>query len=262
MPEVSVDPYSLTTVRLTMLRDDLELAVGSGMLWRHGTTLAIVTAWHNVTGAHYETRQPLSKSTGARPNRVRAAFLDAKADTVHNLTIDLRTIDDQPGWVVHPRGSAAVDLAAVPIPLEIPQTVINQPVNGLPNDSIAVNVGSELFVVGYPLGISRLGLPIWKRASLAVEPQSVFDADGHRYAIVDSATREGLSGAPVFARREGMALSADGKLTYATKAATSFFGIYTGRLSTADPLGAQLGIVWPSNLVNDLFTVGITEDFF
>lgn len=261
MHNVSVDPYSLCTLRLVMLRDDLELAVGSGVLWQYDGKRAIVTAWHNITGAHYETRQSLS-DTGARPNLLRAAFLEGSSETTHHLNISLRTTDDRPGWVVHPKGSAAVDLAAIPIPIAIPENIINQPVNDLPSDSIAVNVASELSIVGYPLGIARLGLPIWKRASLAIEPEAVFDADGHRYAIVDSATREGLSGAPVFVRREGMALSADGKLSYATKAATAFYGIYTGRLSTSDPLGAQLGIVWPAHLVNDLFTSGIEEEFY
>lgn len=260
MQNISVDPYSLTSVRLAMFRDGLELAVGSGVIWRNGNQLAIVTAWHNLTGAHYDTRQSLSK-TGARPNRVRATFLEGQADKLHHLHIDLRTADDEPAWVVHPRGSTAVDLAAVPIPIDLPQSIINVPTNDLPNSSIAVNVGSDLSIVGYPLGIARLGLPIWKKASLAIEPQAILDADGHRYAIVDSATRKGMSGAPVFARREGMALSADGRLSYAARADTSFYGIYTGRLSTRDPLGAQLGIVWPSRFVNDLFTSGIIEDF-
>lgn len=243
-----------------MLRDDVSLATGSGVLWSHEIGPCVVTAWHNLTGAHYETRQSLS-TTGARPNRVRVALLSGKSDTTYQATVNLRTNDDKPNWVVHPAGSAQVDLAAFPVLGAFPPGAINAAVNTLASDSIVVNVASELSIVGFPLGLSRLGLPIWKRASLAIEPQSILDLDGHRHAIVDSATREGLSGAPVFARREGMALSEDGKLSYATSAATSFYGIYTGRLATNDPLGAQLGIVWPRRFVEEVFNPGLVEDF-
>jgi Trypsin-like peptidase domain len=260
MHNVTVDPYSLCAVHLTMLRDDNILAIGSGVLWSLEIGLCVVTAWHNLTGAHFETRQSLSR-TGARPNRVRVTLLDQQSDTTHQITINLRTDNDQPNWVVHPCGSAKVDLAAFRIPNDMSSGSINAAVNTLASASIAINVASDLSIVGFPLGLSRLGLPIWKRASLAIEPQAILDLDGHRYAIVDTATREGLSGAPVFARREGMALSEDGKLTYATNAATSFYGIYTGRLATNDPLGAQLGIVWPKRLVEELLNPGLIEDF-
>jgi hypothetical protein len=33
---------------------------------------------------------------------------------------------------------------------------------------------------------------------------------------------------------------------------TRFIGVYSGRLSTSDPLDAQLGLVWPEALVDEI----------
>lgn len=258
--DITVDQFSLTSIRLTMMRDDMELAVGSGMLWKNGDKRAIVTAWHNLTGVHFETRKSLS-AMGARPNKLKATFLTGAGGTVVNLIADLRTATDACTWYVHRHGSEKVDLAVLPIPLEFPKTSINLCANELAEASIAINVGSELSIVGYPMGIERMGLPIWKRATLAIEPMAIFDDDTNRFAIVDSATRQGLSGAPVYARREGMALSADGKMTFATSSSTRIFGIYTGRLAHSDALDAQLGIVWPIQYVREMFENGIQDNF-
>lgn len=256
---VQVDPFSLTTLRLTMFRDDLKLSVGTGFLWQHDQGLCIATAWHCLTGAHYQTRQSIGKN-GARPNRVVATFLTNDPRISYNLSIDLRGTDDRPIWIVHPHGSKEIDLAVISVPLDLPD-VISLPINSQRSSDIAINVGSELFILGYPLGIARLGLPIWKKASLAIEPQAVFDDVDHRFAIVDAATREGLSGSPVIARREGMVLTESGNVSLGSGLSTRLYGVYTGRLSTSDPLGAQLGIVWPIKYIEEIVADGVIEDF-
>ena len=59
-----------------------------------------------------------------------------------------------------------------------------------------------MFVLGYPKGISGgRGFPIWKRASIATEPD--IQHDGLPKLLVDTATREGMSGAPVVAIADG-----------------------------------------------------------
>ena len=243
-----------------MFRDDLQLSVGSGFLWSTPRQNYVVTAWHCLTGAHFATRQSLSP-TGARPNKLRATFLTGRGDTLYQIHQNLRTDDDEPGWLVHPAGSVFIDVAVVPLALPLASAIINVGANNIPQSPVRVDVGSDLFIVGFPLGIDRVNLPIWKRASVAIEPAAVLDRDGSRHLIVDTATREGMSGSPVYARRIGGYISDDGSLNISPGTSTKFVGLYSGRLSTKDPLGAQLGIVWPAGLIEDIISRGVREDF-
>jgi hypothetical protein len=260
MHEVSVDRFSLGAVRLTMYREEARLAVGSGFLWRHGGLLCVVTAWHCLTGAHYQTRQSLSR-TGARPDRVEAQFLDNSSAQRHNYNMFLYDKEGSPCWLVHPKGSRSIDLAVFPVSLPLSDQVVSRAINMEKQAPIRISVGSDLFIVGFPLGIDRLGLPIWKRSSLASEPAALLDDEGNRFLIVDSATREGMSGAAVFARRETVYESLTGDVVVAPGTHTKFVGVYTGRLATSDPMSAQLGIVWPAGLVEEVIVSGIIEAF-
>jgi len=61
-----------------------------------------------------------------------------------------------------------------------------------------IDLGDNLFLPGYPLGLSAGGLlPIWKRASLASSLE--FGQGINCFFYVDTATREGMSGAPCLA---------------------------------------------------------------
>lgn len=66
--------------------------------------------------------------------------------------------------------------------------------------AIDVRVGNDLSIVGVPLDFCRLGLPVWKRASLAIDPRALMDQDGDWYMLVDTATRQKLSCSLVVAR--------------------------------------------------------------
>jgi len=65
-------------------------------------------------------------------------------------------------------------------------------------DGFKLRVGHELFVLGFPEGISASDLPIWKRATIASEPNAT--VDGLPILLVDTATRRGMSGGPAIAR--------------------------------------------------------------
>jgi hypothetical protein len=53
----------------------------------------------------------------------------------------------------------------------------------------------EVFILGYPFEIKRPAFPVWKRASVASEPDLVRLVDD--YILVDTASRPGMSSAPV-----------------------------------------------------------------
>jgi hypothetical protein len=97
-------------------------------------------------------------------------------------------------------------------------------------------------------GLSGEGLPVWKRGSIAAEPEVV--AAGAPL-FIDTASRLGMSGSPVIRRSRG-SHALEGNEVSIGGIATRFVGVYSGRLTSADPLDAQLGLCWPALLVSDV----------
>jgi hypothetical protein len=111
--------------------------------------------------------------------------------------IRIRDEDDQPLWLVHP--SRRFDIAVLPIPSRPKElTIALYPLNVLANAALRIEIGMEVFILGYPFEIKLPANPVWKRGSIASEPQLVrMMAD---YMLVDTASRPGMSGAPVIRR--------------------------------------------------------------
>jgi hypothetical protein len=63
-----------------------------------------------------------------------------------------------------------------------------------------------------------------------------------------------MSGGPVILRSYGTHPTESGP-SITTDPATRFFGVYSGRLHTKDPLEAQLGMVWPRSFIEDIIDV-------
>ena len=59
-----------------------------------------------------------------------------------------------------------------------------------------------VFVLGFPVGLHDGVFPIWKRASIASEPR--IDEGDLPKILIHTATREGMSGAPVFVIQRGV----------------------------------------------------------
>ena len=163
--------------------------------------------------------------------------------------------DGKPHWLIHPVLGHTADIAALPIrPVAEPDWYA---INQQPMLDLSLTIGQDVFILGYPFGIGPGGYPIWKRASIASEPQVL--TQDQPYILVDTASRPGMSGSPVIRRSwDNHSLSSGGLLT-APGAATKFIGIYSGRLSTTDKADAQLGLVWPAWLIEDIFIGGLRD---
>lgn len=258
IPIVTVDPWSFTTTPVEMLRDDLKLAVGTASFWRgaHGS-LTLITCWHNVTGTHPETGQSLS-AHGGRPNRLRFYFPEqGLAGRRHTAEVNLYDDSGVPIWRVHPKHRQRVDVVAIPIGGAPPP---QQYLNDLPEVQLKRLVGSDVFILGHPEGISRQHMPIWKRGSLALDPD-LLDDEHYLHTLIDSATRSGMSGSPVIQRQYGTILTDDFPGASIHTGATRFFGVYSGRASTKDEFGAHLGIVWPEDQVRAVLERGVRDNF-
>ena len=96
-------------------------------------------------------------------------------------------------------------------------------------------------------------LPIWKRGSLASEPD--FDQRGLPLLYIDTATRPGMSGSPVYSAVSG-AWWPEGSPHVPQNLkighVLAFLGIYSGRVKDPEPRSmredlefyAQIGLVW------------------
>jgi len=206
----------------------------------------------------------------------------------------------KPIWYEHPKHGRKVDIVAIPLDsmtliqfeeneseeiiesvkmidsIEIENKNIDDIVAanaqnlGLnPNLKYHLTQGLDVFVLGFPRDISGgWKFPIWKRGSIASDPSE--DIDGLPLIFIDTATREGMSGSPVYVQthyvREQIinSSSIDKSTTEAyflVPKVRDFLGIYSGRVGN-DPFKAQLGIVWKQTAIEDVIagaSIGISS---
>jgi hypothetical protein len=159
----------------------------------------------------------------------------------------------EPLWLCHPIHGRAVDVVAIPLSFGIGEKYQLFPINKIAFDSaFGTAVADDAFVVGYPFSEgTHLQLPIWKRASVASEPD--VDLEQLPKLLIDTATRPGLSGSPVVMQRFGVHGASGGKLTGAEIIGRirNFIGVYSGRIGV-DESKAQLGVVWKARVIDEI----------
>ncbi len=259
------NPLSHAPVRVVVVRnvgdETVASAQATGFLWRDNNALYLITNWHIVTGWDPLRDQPLSP-TGFVPTHVEFDFvlkLQGPDDGVAAMrrttkVVDLCDPSGAPRWLEHPSLGKTVDVVALAIgPDDV--EIATQPINTFRDwVDFGVTAGDDAFVLGYPKGLTGgHHFPIWKRASIASEPD--VDIDGLPKMFVDTATREGMSGSPVVIVSRGMTQPGGAtpglSLTTIIGTASQFGGVYSGRVDD-DPLGAQIGIVWKPRVIGEI----------
>lgn len=247
-----LDEFSMMASPLTIYFEQQVLATGTCFAYVRDDVPYLVTNWHNLAGRNPMTNAPLSKSGGI-PNRV-SAFLPVpgRLDKWNALDIPLFDKDGIPCWFEHPKHGNKVDIGVLPLlydPRLYQPWAINK-AKYLVNNML-IMAGMDVFVLGFPFGIAGCGaFPIWKRASLATEPE--LDYDDLPKIMIDTATRPGMSGSPVICRKWGWYLNSQGGTSAPDGTSTQFVGVYSGRIGAEDELKAQLGIVWKAAAVDDI----------
>ncbi len=133
------------------------------------------------------------------------------------------------------------------------------------NHGFPLRVGDDISIIGYPRGIHTginedLPLPIWKRATVASEP--MVPVDDLPLMLVDTATREGMSGGFVIARQHRGTLPPDQNgtiISLVNGEITRFVGIYTSRDKGVDEFEAQIGRVWNREHIIDIIEYGVFD---
>lgn len=250
----TIDEYSVATVSLEMFFGGTPLSTGTAFLWDAGGEIFLITNWHNLSGKNPGTGRHLSP-TGAEPDRVRILW-NAKAKLGARILHEHMIRDAKgPLWLVHPTLQQAADVVA--LPLAVPTNAEPFPINKMRSEPLSVGVGQDVFVLGYPFAIGPGGLPIWKRGSIASEPEVL--GSGAPQILIDTASRPGMSGSPVIRRSWGMAQFENGDISMGAGTSTKLVGVYSGRIQAADPLDAQLGVMWPASLIPEIIAGGTRD---
>lgn len=251
-----VDEYSLAARPAQFCFGSVGLGVATVFFWLHDNQNYLITNWHNVTGVNPIDGSNIH-SRGGRPTSVEVAFLKADQTLLYHIqSYSLYDDEGVPLWKVHREHSNKVDVVALPI--EVPDGYNCFAINQMAQSKLKVRVGHDLYVLGFPFSstiFSRGGLPIWKRASLASEPDWVLASE--LYCLVDTASRQGMSGAPVIRRAYAGAEYEDGRAELQN--ATMFYGVYAGRIVGKDESDAQLGRVYERKLIEEIVACGVRQ---
>jgi len=253
-----IDPVSIVTARLRLFFRDQELSWATGFFYAYQDELFLITNWHNVAGRDQNTLQPISPR-GGLPDRMKVLIgcrghIGEWGEIDVPLYKDLDTVEQgsEPLWLEHSVYFNKIDVVAIRITSpDWAQVYPIDLVNTAPN--MLLRISADVFVLGYPRGISGgRGFPICKRASIATEPE--IDLDGPRM-LIDTATREGMSGAPVVAIADGSYEVEGSPLRYVHPGRSyKFVGVYSGRLGKGE-MEAQLGVVWKSRAIQEIVQV-------
>ena len=254
---------------------DVATATATAFLWDRGGEHYLVSNVHNLAGWDFLRSRAMSLS-GALPTHIRFpvelsrrapnGLIDSRRRT---LSKPLQDTDGRHNWLVHPQHGSQVDVAVLYLG-EISTRLVypdlhtqgyslgTKPVNTIPSwVDFEVDAGDDAYVIGYPRGLhGGFNYPIWKRASVASEPGLTID--GLPKILVDTASREGMSGSPVVAVRRGLTTPRGGTRGSELIGQTeTFLGVYSGRLTDEDQFGAQLAVVWHGYLIDEIIAGGV-----
>ena len=255
MTTPGIDACSSVPLYVEAYFGDQLLGGATAFLWfRTDLKLSLVTNWHVAAGRNNETNQPTHR-LGGIPNHLRICVPLADRGQPP-LIVHVPTVGDdgEPLWVQHPVHGQQVDIVSLEIELPSPREADLMPMNAIKTLPIKQRIGMPVFILGYPFGRLGIGMPVWKQATFASEPFLAPRLD-HRFLIVDTASRPGMSGSPVIQREHGQVELEEGHGRIEDgdgDGACRFVGIYSGRFHTNDPSDAQLGRVWPAILVEEV----------
>lgn len=268
------NPFTIRSLKIFTTRDGCS-AAGTAFLYMFEGNHHLVTAWHNVSGRDFISKQPVSPN-GWLPNRIKICLPVGRDQFMYDLVFYSNLYSDSdesmPIWKVSGNFGSKLDIAVIPlldlldnalVPSEVehPKEFLSSEnivlfCHNSPDFESEIEIASDVFIVGYPHGISGGdGTAIWKRGTVASEPE--LPIKDRPCFLIDSATRPGLSGSPVVARYERPTFRHnDGKHFVLAGNRFGFCGLYTSRVG-GEANGAQLGIVWPRAAIEEVIVNGV-----
>lgn len=270
-----MSPISFFSLRLEMIRKGKMIGNGTGFIYKSDRVEQnfLVTNYHVLTARYPEKPDTLLPGFEGSPDEIRLSLLRKDDYQPTHRALSMVKEGRPISWLEHKDRARGIDIVAIPIELPQDAIVISQKELGLVDD-INFEVGSDLFIVGFPFGFSAGGFfPIWKRGTVASEP--LLRPNGLSMFYIDSFTKPGMSGSPVlaveirefvyfgseqgklfekFERKELSALDVIKHLDpndfskSQRKKCFQLVGIYSANIK--DP---NIGVVWQKELIDEIF---------
>lgn len=250
---IIVNQYSLASYYVELFFNDIKLSNATCFFTKRGDTRYLVTNWHVVSGKDSDTLQCLDKRA-AIPNNLHVFLPNSDCIFDDNyVEIALYDEDSNPTWHNIKRNGRIVDIAIIPLNEDFDKFILDIEDAEEPfNENKSLSIADEIYVIGFPFGKIGGDLPIWKKASVASEPN--VDLNDMPYYFADTATRSGMSGSPVVLYEKRPVVMVDNQKGKFSKYRTKFVGVYSGRIGahTANKNDAQLGRVWKPEIIDEI----------
>lgn len=250
---IKIRSESFAAFKIRMFFNETELSEGTGFFWKGHSRLFAVTNWHNISGRNARTLKHLSK-TLAEPNRATLIFYQKANEWAEQRELEIEwPSSGKTNWIQHSLGRK-VDVIALDITDAIPQSKSSITTINRGNDpDFLLQVAEEVYILGFPLGLHLKELPIWKRGTIATEPDLNYDEDP--MFLIDTASNKGMSGSPVISIKSS-GPSRSGNMVISSRESTRFLGVYSGRIAPNGELDAQLGMVWKEHVIDEIVLKG------
>ncbi|MFM1662262.1 serine protease family protein [Aeromonas salmonicida] len=276
--------YSQSPMQILMCDEHGVISTGTAFHYLYNGRLFLVTNWHNISGRHFLTKEPLSKNQRF-PTHIKIKYISYIDDERHKFTAQsfkLNLYDEKhnPIWFEHELYKSDCDVVVIPI--ERNNNIahnMHYAVNVIGKNEVPILPGNNIFIIGFPSSLSvGIGLPIWKSGFISSEPFYPITLNGDLSEIgglqdgkelpaffIDSQTRQGMSGSPIFCTYrdiyslsnpyEDIDINDPGFINrddvLLTGSVTQFIGCYSGRVGTKED-GAGLGLCWGEEVIKNI----------
>ena len=237
------DGLSIVPHHISMYFNKTPISQGTCFFVMSSDGPVLVTNRHNFTGRNNVTNKPLHSKCSI-PNNAVVSLQTGSGEIFYHIDLVDHENPNKPSWIEHPTLGSKADIVA--LPTKELENVNNLGIT-LGDNWKRWNVGSELYVIGFPYG--QIGGPfaIWSKGYIASEPD--FDIAELPIFLIDCRSRPGQSGSPVYGQiRSGHIENYKGKEYAAKKDMYHFLGIYSGRLCP----DSDLGFVWKRSCIEEL----------
>ena len=254
---ITINPYSMTSYYVEIYFNELKLSNATCFFSMIKDKVYMVTNWHVVSGRNADTRECLDKGASI-PNKLRVYMpQEDDNDTVSfsdEFYMDIELYDQEGNklWYEMEKNGRMIDVVAIPLDDIKGEYVTIEEAEEPFNEQFHFEITSEMYIIGFPFGKQTGYIPIWKKASVASEPE--LDIEDLPYFFADTATRSGMSGSPVILYKERPSAIFSEEEQKISRHYTKFVGIYSGRIgANSESSGdAQLGRVWKRHIIQEM----------
>ncbi len=189
-----IDSLLLTAARISTFEHDRPLTNASGFFFQRDERLFLVTSRHVL----------IDEPTEHHPNRIEIEIHTDVDDLARSIGLSMMLFEDgKSQWRQGRDAAGEIDVAVLQIERDaLPENAVIHPFtpDHIQSADKAVEVGSSVLIVGFPLGFHDTlhHLPVVRQAVVASAYGLRFQGQG--YFLTDARTHRGTSGAPVVLR--------------------------------------------------------------